>query len=153
MGQAQAAVTVTTKTGYLDAPLTLAATGGSGTGAVTFTVVNGTATGCAITSGALKATKAGTCIVTATKAAVCSVHRGCFGSDNRTISSAPKAVRLVGTVKRAKTTSVTVTGYNFSGRPKVTSNVAGFTGLVTKDYGQVLDHPHHQSRERLRSPE
>jgi hypothetical protein len=138
VGQAQAAVTVTTKTGYLDAPLTLAATGGSGTGAVTFTVVNGTATGCAITSGALAATKAGTCIVTATKAAVSPYTVGISAATTITISSAPKAVRLVGTVKRAKTTTVTVTGYNFSGRPKVTSNVAGFTGLVTKDSGKSV---------------
>ena len=138
VGQAQAAVTITTKTGYLDAPLTLAATGGSGTGAVTFTVVNGTATGCAITSGALSATKAGTCIVTATKAAVSPYTVGVSVATTVTISSAPRAVRLVGTVKRAKTTSVTVTGYNFSGRPKVTSNVAGFTGLVTKDTGKSL---------------
>ncbi|MGC2485707.1 MAG: hypothetical protein WA359_05660 [Acidimicrobiales bacterium] len=138
VGQAQAAVTVTTKTGYLDAPLTLAATGGSGTGAVTFTVVNGTATGCAITSGALSATKAGTCIVTATKAATSPYTVGVSVATTVTISSAPRAVRLVGTVKRAKTTSVTVTGYNFSGRPKVTSNVAGFTGLVTKDTGKSL---------------
>ena len=138
VGQAQAAVTVTTKTGYLDAPLTLAATGGSGTGAVTFTVVNGTATGCAITSGTLKATKAGTCIVTATKAAVAPYTVGVSVATTVTISSAPKAVRLVGTVKRGKTTSVTVTGYNFSGRPKVTSNVPGFTGLVTKDSGKTV---------------
>jgi hypothetical protein len=138
VGQAQAAVTVTTKTGYLDAPLTLAATGGSGTGAVTFTVVNGTATGCAITSGALTATKGGTCIVTATKAAVAPYTVGVSAATTVTISSAPKAVRLVGTVKRAKTTTVTVTGYNFSGRPRVTSNVAGFTGLVTKDSGKTV---------------
>ena len=138
VGQAQAAITVTTKTGYLDAPLTLAATGGSGTGAVTFTVVNGTATGCAITSGTLKATKAGTCIVTATKAAVAPYTVGVSVATTVSISSAPKAVRLVGTVKRGKTTSVTVTGYNFSGRPKVTSNVPGFTGLVTKDSGKTV---------------
>ncbi len=138
VGQAQAAVTVTTKSGYLDAPLTLTATGGSGTGAVTFTVVNGTATGCAITSGTLKATKGGTCIVTATKAATSPYTVGVSAATTVTISSAPKAVRLVGTVKRAKTTTVTVTGYNFSGRPKVTSNVAGFTGLVTKDSGKTV---------------
>ena len=138
VGQAQATVTITTKSGYLDAPLTLAATGGSGTGAVTFTVVNGTATGCAITSGVLSATKAGTCIVTATKAASSPYTVGVSAATTVTISSAPKAVRLVGTVKRAKTTTVTVTGYNFSGRPKVTSNVPGFTGLVTKDSGKSL---------------
>jgi len=138
VGQAQAAVTVTTKSGYLDAPLTLAATGGTGTGVVTFTVVNGTATGCVITSGILSATKGGTCIVTATKAAVAPYAVGESTATTVTISSAPKALRLVGTVARSRTTSVTVTGYNFSGRPKVISNVAGFTGLVTRDTGKSL---------------
>ena len=45
------ALIVTSKSGYLDAPLTLVATGGSGTGALTFSVTNGTATGCLVTSG------------------------------------------------------------------------------------------------------
>jgi hypothetical protein len=138
VGTPQAAITVTSKTGYLDAPLTLAATGGTGTGALTFSVTNGTATGCLITSGALSATKAGTCIVTATKAAVAPYATGASAATTVTISGAPHAVRLVGTVARSRTTSVTVTGYNFSGRPKVISNVAGFTGLVTKDTGKSL---------------
>jgi hypothetical protein len=138
VGQAQAAVTVTSKNGYLDAPLTLAATGGSGTGAVTYTVTNGTATGCAITSGTLKATKAGTCLVTATKAAVAPYTVGVSVATTVTISSAPKAIRLAGAIRRGRTVAVTVTGYNFSGRPRVTSNVAGFTGLVTRDSGRSL---------------
>lgn len=138
VGQAQAAVTITTKSGYLDAPLTLAATGGTGTGAVTFTVVGGTATGCSITSGVLRATKGGTCIVTATKAAVAPYSVGVSAATTVTISSAPKALRLVGIVAKSRTTSVTVTGYNFSGRPKVISNVPGFKGLVTRDTGKSL---------------
>jgi hypothetical protein len=46
----------------------LSSSGGSGTGAVTYSATNGTAKGCAITKGHLTATSAGTCLVTATKA-------------------------------------------------------------------------------------
>jgi hypothetical protein len=129
---------VTSKTGYLDAPLTLAATGGSGTGALTFSVTNGTSTGCLITAGALSATKAGTCIVTATKAAVAPYASGVSAATTVTISSAPHAVKLAGTVRRAQKETVTVSGFNFSGRPKIVSNVAGFSATVSRDTGKSL---------------
>jgi hypothetical protein len=66
---AQSALTITTLSGTVGTALTLVTSGGSGTGAVTFTVTNGTATGCTITGSSLTATGAGTCVVTATKAA------------------------------------------------------------------------------------
>jgi hypothetical protein len=138
VGEAQGVLTVTTKSGYLDAPLTLVVTGGSGTGLVTFTVTNGTATDCAITSGVLTAKSAGTCTVTAYKAAVTPYAPATSVATTVTISSAPKAVRLVGAIWNARKTTVTVTGYNFIGRPKITSNVAGFTAIVSSDSGKSL---------------
>jgi hypothetical protein len=138
VGEAQAPLIVTTTSGYLDAPLTLATSGGSGTGAVTFTVTNGTATLCSITSGVLTAKTAGTCLVTATKAAVTPYAGISSAATTVTISSAPKALRVAGTIVNGRKTTVTVTGYNFSGRPKVISNVAGFTALVTRDSGRSL---------------
>ena len=89
VGTPQAALIVTTKSGYLDAPLTLAASGGSGTGALTFSVTNGTATGCLVTAGVLSATKAGTCIVTAIKAAVAPYASGVSAATTVTISAPP----------------------------------------------------------------
>jgi hypothetical protein len=138
VGQAQAALTVTSLTGYKDAPLTLTSGGGSGTGAVTFSVTNGTATGCLVTSGKLSATTAGTCLVTATKAGDSTYAGANSAATTVTISSAPKALRVSGTVLNNHKSSVTVTGYNFSGRPKVISNVAGFTAVVTRDSGTSL---------------
>jgi hypothetical protein len=138
VGTPQAAIAISSKSGYLDAPLTLIVTGGSGTGAVTFVVTNGTATGCTITNGVLSATTAGTCVVTANKAAVAPYATGTSGPITITISSAPKAVRVVGSVTKGKKSTITVTGYNFSGRPKVTSNVAGFKATVTRDSGKTL---------------
>jgi hypothetical protein len=138
VGTPQATLTVTSLTGYKDAPLTLVSGGGSGTGAVTFSVTNGTATGCLITNGALTATTAGTCIVTASKAAAAPYASANSVATTVTISSAPKAIRVSGTVINNRKSSVTVTGYNFSGRPKVISNVAGFSAVVTHDSGTSL---------------
>jgi hypothetical protein len=138
VGTPQAAISITSTSGYLDSPLTLVVTGGSGTGAVTFVVTNGTATGCTVTNGVLSATTAGTCLVTANKAAVAPYATGTSGAITITLSSAPKAVRVVGSVTKGKKSTITVTGYNFSGRPKATSNVAGFKATVTRDSGKTL---------------
>jgi outer membrane protein OmpA-like peptidoglycan-associated protein len=67
--KAQATLRVTSTSGVVGTPLTLAMRGGSGTGAVSYVVTNGTASRCSIKANALSATSAGTCLVTATKAA------------------------------------------------------------------------------------
>jgi hypothetical protein len=138
VGTPQPTLSVSTTSGYLDAPITLATGGGAGTGAVTFTVTNGTATGCTITSGVLTATTGGTCIVTATKAAVAPYATATSAATTVTISAAPKALRVIGSVTKGKKSVITVTGYNFSGRPSLVSNVAGFKGIVTRDTGKTL---------------
>lgn len=68
VGTAQAALTITSLSRTVGAPLTLVTSGGSSTGAVTFSVTNGTATGCTITGNSLSATGAGPRLVVATKA-------------------------------------------------------------------------------------
>jgi hypothetical protein len=68
VGQTQVALVVTSVNATYGRPFALATTGGSGTGAVTFTVANGTATGCVVVGNALTSATAGTCLVTATKA-------------------------------------------------------------------------------------
>ena len=67
--QNQAAITVNSASTGFGGSIALVATGGSGTGAVSFNVTNGTATGCSITGSTLRSTSAGTCLVIATKAA------------------------------------------------------------------------------------
>jgi hypothetical protein len=68
-GTPQAALSVTSLSGTVGTPLTLATSGGSGTGAVTYTATDGTASGCTVSGSTLSASSAGTCTVTATKAA------------------------------------------------------------------------------------
>ena len=86
-GTAQAALTLTSLSGTLGTPLTLAASGGSGTGAISFVTADGTASGCAVTGGALTATTAGTCSVVATKASDTTYFA---------VSSTPTVVSLAG---------------------------------------------------------
>ena len=68
VGQAQAALIVSSVHATYGRNFALKTTGGSGTGGLSFTVANGTATGCALSGTTLKSATAGTCIVTATKA-------------------------------------------------------------------------------------
>ena len=65
---AQAALTVTSTSGTYGSGVTLSASGGTTSGAVTYTVSAGTASGCAVATGVLSSTSAGTCLVTATMA-------------------------------------------------------------------------------------
>jgi type II secretory pathway pseudopilin PulG len=64
----QAPLTITSTNGTYGSGLTLATSGGTDGGAVSYVVTNGTATGCSITSGVLTSTNNGTCLVTATMA-------------------------------------------------------------------------------------
>jgi hypothetical protein len=67
----------------------LATSGGFTGGAISFAVVNGTGKGCAIASGALSVSSAGTCIVTAREAA---------NATNSALSSAPTTIILIAKV-------------------------------------------------------
>jgi hypothetical protein len=64
----QATLSLTSSSGKIGTALKLSTSGGSGTGALTFSVTNGSAKGCAISGTSLKATSAGTCVVTVSKA-------------------------------------------------------------------------------------
>jgi hypothetical protein len=134
---AQAALVVSSVTGFLGSALTLTTTGGSGTGAVTFTAVPGTALGCVVSGTSLTVTSLGTCTVTATKAASTTNLAVSSAATTVTFVKPFKAVRVVGFVVPGKTTTITIVGTAFSGRPTVTSH-AGTTAKVTKDTGTSL---------------
>jgi trimeric autotransporter adhesin len=77
--------------------ITLATTGGSGTGAVTYAVTDGTATGCADTSGTVTASTSGTCLVTATKAADVDYFSTTSSQQTVTFSKAASAITITST--------------------------------------------------------
>lgn len=135
---AQSALTVSSLTGYLGSPLTLTTAGGSGTGAVTYTAVVGTAAGCVVTGSSLTVTSLGTCIVTATKAAsLTNLAISSLATMVTFVIPGPKATKVDGFVVPGKTSKIIIVGSNFSGRPSVTSH-AGTTALVYKDTGRLL---------------
>jgi hypothetical protein len=135
---AQAALTVSSLTGYLGSPLTLTTTGGSGTGAVTFTATVGTAAGCVVSGTSLTVTSLGTCIVTATKAAsTTNLAASSVATTVTFVIPGPQPKRVNGFVTAGKTKTITISGMYFSGRPRITSH-AGTTAIVTKDSGKLL---------------
>lgn len=139
VGQPQATLVVSSTKGYLGTPLALKTSGGSGTGAVTFTVASGTAQGCAIVNGALKTTGKGTCIVTASKAASGTYALATSAVTTVTIGAPlPKAQRVVGAILWGHQITVTIIGNGFFGRPRVISNAAGFTARVIRNNGKQL---------------
>ena len=136
---AQSALSVTSLAGTIGKTLTLTTSGGSGTGAVTFNVTNGTATGCTVSGSSLTVSSVGTCIVTATKAA--STTNQAVSSPATTVKfsvAVPKARRVIGAAWVGRTVMVKIVGTNFYGRPRVISNVAGVKALVTGDSGTLL---------------
>jgi surface protein len=127
-------LTVTSTAGTVGTALTLATSGGPGAGAITYTVVDGTATGCVIDGDTLTATSAGTCLVTATEAATDTTAAESSAPTSivfasaaipaiprpLTLGFAPKSKTIGGGEQRAVTAlskkleagaSVTVTGY------------------------------------------
>jgi hypothetical protein len=92
----QSTLVVATTSGHVGTTLILGTTGGSGTGKISYTVTDGTASGCAVSGASLHANTPGTCVVTATRAG---------DSTYSAISSTPTDVRLA---LPAKPSTVTI---------------------------------------------
>ena len=111
----QSAVSLTTTNGVYAAGLTLAASGGSGTGAYSFAVISAGTAGCSITSGILNATSPGTCTVIATRAA----------STNYLVASS-NATTV--TIVKATQTAVSLTSTSGTYNTNISLTAAGGTG-------------------------
>jgi hypothetical protein len=117
--EAQTSLSVSASAGSVGKGDELTSSGGSGTGALTYSATDGTAKGCAITNGQLTATSAGTCLVTATKAA------------DATYATTTSAATSVTFVLPAKPGAVSV---NFSGTTSILSALGrkALVALATK---------------------
>ena len=140
---AQLALTITTLSSTVGTALNLVTSGGAGTGVVSFTVTNGTATGCTINGSSLTVASAGTCLVTATKAAdstylVASSSATTVTFVAEVVPVALHATRVNGSAVVGRTVTLTITGTGFYGAPKITSNEAGTKAIVTHDSGKSL---------------
>jgi hypothetical protein len=135
----QGSVVITTTSAGYGHPLVLASTGGSGSGAVTYAVtVPGTAN-CSIVGSSLTSTRAGTCVVVATKAADGTYAAATSLATTVTITPrAPKASRVTAILWSGRTMSANIIGSGFYGRPLVVSDLVGTSAVVTHDNGRVL---------------
>jgi large repetitive protein len=131
-------VITTTSIGY-GHPLVLNSTGGSGSGAVSYAVtVPGTAN-CSISGLTLTSTRAGTCVVVATKASDGTYAAATSLATTITIvPRPPKATRLSTILWSGRTMSTNIIGSGFYGRPIVVSDLVGTSAVVTHDNGRVL---------------
>ena len=129
----QAALKVTSTSSTYGTPLTLTTSGGSGTGSVTYTVVNGTATGCTLTSGVLTTTSAGTCFVTATKAADTNFNSVSSSATTVTIAKATQTALVLTSTSGKVGSALLLTYSGGSGTGAVSfSIVAGGTASGAK---------------------
>jgi hypothetical protein len=137
--KSQATLTLTSTTDDFGTPLTLTASGGSGTGALSYSVTWIGTAGCAITSGVLHTARAGTCSVMATKAGDDTYAPVSSVATAVNISPpTPHASRMSAPVWTGRTTMTTIVGSGFYGTPHIVSNARGTRVVVKRDNGHVL---------------
>jgi len=137
VGTAQAALSITSLKGLVGTPLAIKTSGGTGAGAVTLTTTSGTA-GCSVSGGAVKAARAGTCLVTATKAGTTTYIAVSSAATTVTFVLPFKVTRVAGSIFVGRTQTITLIGSGFTGRPRIIANVGGFSARVTQDTGRTL---------------
>ena len=140
----QAALSFTRTTGVLGIPLALTSRGGSGTGALTYSVTNPGSAKCSIRGGQLIAVRAGACNVKVTKAsnppyfAASSPITKFVIKGKSVVSAILRATSVEGVVRPGLTLLVVVVGHGFYNRPSITSNEVGTDAVVTHDTGGLL---------------
>jgi hypothetical protein len=130
LGPASQSITVASTSGTFNTPLTLASSGYSGSGSITYTVTSGTATGCSIASGILSSTDAGTCLVTAHIAASANYSAAQSAATTVTLALASQLITVTstsGTVNHP----LTLTAGGYSGSGAITFAIADDYGTAT----------------------
>jgi hypothetical protein len=136
--QAALTLTATPQSGVVGKAVTLSTTGGSSTGAVTYSVTNGTARGCTVSGTSLTVASAGTCIVTATKAADTNFSAVSSAAVTVSFIQPYQVYRVYGVALTGRTVNVAMTGVGFFGRPTIRSSAPGTSTLVLKDHGNWM---------------
>lgn len=137
--RAQAALSISSVLGRHGHPLTLTSVGGSGSGAVTFSVVNPGTAGCSVAGDLLRTDRAGYCRITATKAADATFASATSAVTTvRILAEGIRAFRLTSAVWSGRTVTTTILGVGFYGSPRITSNVGHTRVVVLRDRGTSL---------------
>ena len=111
----QAAVVLTSISGVYATGLTLTASGGSGTGAYSFTVANVGTAGCSITSGVLNAASPGTCTIVATRATSTNYFVASSAATTVTIGKAIQSVVTLTSTSGTFNTNISLTASGGTG--------------------------------------
>jgi hypothetical protein len=90
----QSALSITTVATQLGTTLTLATSGGSGSGSVSFTLVSAGSAGCSVASAVLSATSVGTCTVSATKSSDATYGAATSGATTITVTAVPTTTTI-----------------------------------------------------------
>ncbi|HEY1762892.1 MAG TPA: hypothetical protein VGG17_09895 [Acidimicrobiales bacterium] len=135
----QGGITITSRSTTFGHTLALTSTGGSGNGAVTYSVTSTGTAGCSINGDVLRSARAGTCVVTANKASDGTYAAASSLATTVTIAPrAPRATRVSAALWSGRTMTTRIIGSGFYGRPIVVSNLVGTSAVVTHDNGRVL---------------
>ena len=135
----QGAITITSTTGTFRHPLVLTTVGGSGDGALTYFVTSPGTADCVITGDTLTSARAGTCVVTAEKAADGTYSAASSLATTVTIAAlSPHARRVDNAVLSGHAVTTKIVGSGFYGRPLIVSNLVGVSAGVLRDNGRVL---------------
>jgi hypothetical protein len=105
-------------------PLTLTSSGGTGSGAVTYSVVSGSSN-CSLSAGVLSAERVGTCLVTVAKEGDVGylAARSQASLVDVNLAGSPRATRVTGDAYVGRSVAMTIIGSGFYGLPSVVSGV------------------------------
>jgi hypothetical protein len=144
----QAPLTLTSTNATLGTPLNLSASGGSGTGALSFQISMTGNAGCSLTGNVLNATSEGTCLITVTKAADALYAETTSQPTTVTVTAttppispnkpSPIQPHVQGVARDGRTVTLEIIGSGFAGRPTITSDEPGTVAVVLHDSGTVL---------------
>ncbi len=115
----QASLSIVDNSFLIGNTLTLATSGGSGSGSVSFALVSAGSAGCSVASAVLSATSAGTCTVSATKAADSTYASATTGSVTVTVSKRDQSALSITTVATQLGTTLTLATSGGSGTGSV----------------------------------
>jgi hypothetical protein len=137
--KAQGGITIMRTSTTFGHALVLASTGGSGNGAMSYSVTSTGTAGCSINGDLLRSVRAGTCVVTAYKASDGTYAAASSLATTVTIApQAPRASRVSTVLRSGRTMTARIIGSGFYGRPLIVSNLVGTSAVVTHDNGHVL---------------
>ena len=139
---AQATLLVTPDTATYGVGITLATTGGSGSGAVTYTVTDGGSAGCAVTGNALSSIGAGTCAVSATKATDSRYLAATSAASTMTILSAGQSTLTISTTLGTYGSALTLGTTGGSGTGAVSYTISDSGTALCSIAGSVLTPGH-----------